>query len=50
MKKQQLIIEAAEAFILQNGLDHEVRFDVIFIDNNQPEVLIEHIPDAFYPV
>lgn len=50
MKKQLLIIEAAEAFIVQNGLDHEVRFDIIFVDNNQPDVRIEHIQDAFYPV
>jgi putative endonuclease len=50
IKKQQMIIEAADAFILQNGLDHEVRFDVIFVDNNQPDIRIEHIPDAFYPV
>ena len=49
MKKQHLIIEAAEAFILQYGLDQEVRFDVIFVDNNQADIRIEHIPDAFYP-
>lgn len=50
MKKQQTIIEAAEAFVLQNRLDKEVRFDVIFVVCDRLAVWIEHIPDAFYPV
>jgi putative endonuclease len=49
-RKQQMIIEAAEAFVLQKGLDREVRFDVIFVVSGHRAVWIEHIPDAFYPV
>ena len=45
-KKQNHLIEAAEAYLVNNNLDCEARFDVIsIIDNNQ----IKHFPYAFYP-
>lgn len=48
-KKQRFIIEAAEAYIQQNNIECETRFDVVLIyyKNGNPE--IEHIEDAFHP-
>ncbi len=49
-KKQAFLIRAANAYIEQNNIDLECRFDIISIVfvNNQHQ--IEHIKDAFYPV
>lgn len=49
VKKQQMIISAANAFILKNNIIEEVRFDVISItyNSNKPEVY--HLENAFYP-
>jgi len=48
-KKQAFLIRAANAYIEQNNIDMECRFDVISIvfRNNMPE--LDHIVDAFYP-
>jgi len=49
-KKQEFLIEAANGYLEDNGLDKEVRFDVISIvisGTNPPEIF--HIPDAFSP-
>jgi putative endonuclease len=47
-KKQKQIVKAANAYITENDLHNEVRFDVITVvfNRNRPE--IEHIEDAFY--
>lgn len=45
-KKQNHLIEAAEAYLINNDLDYEARFDVISIVNNTQ---IKHFPYAFYP-
>ncbi|MBN2613509.1 MAG: YraN family protein [Bacteroidales bacterium] len=45
-KKQQRLIEAAEAYLSGNDMDFEARFDVISIINNTE---IKHFPYAFYP-
>lgn len=47
--KENRLITAAEAYLEQNDLDLEVRYDIISIllKNNHPE--IRHIEDAFYP-
>jgi putative endonuclease len=47
--KEQRLIAAAEAYLEENDLDVEVRYDIISIilKNTHPE--IRHIQDAFYP-
>lgn len=47
--KQQMIISAANAYIRQNNVNNEVRFDVISILLSTKEPIIEHIENAFYP-
>ena len=46
-KKQRYLIEAANAYVENNGIDKEVRFDVIFIVIKNNIHKIEHIQDAF---
>jgi putative endonuclease len=48
--KQKTIIQAANAFIEQNNITFETRFDVIAIDFSNYEPVIEHMEDAFYPM
>lgn len=47
--KQSHLHRAAEAFIEQNNITSEIRFDIISIvfKNNLP--VIEHFEDAFFP-
>lgn len=47
--KQKGIIKAADAYIQENEIDLDCRFDVIVIVQNAKESTIEHIEDAFYP-
>lgn len=49
-KQQKRIIEAANAYLIENDIDKEARFDIIAIHNSSGENKIEHIPDAFYPL
>jgi len=44
-KKRKLLIEAVNTYIEENNIDKEVRFDIIFINNDE----ITHIEDAFNP-
>ena len=46
--KIKMLTEAAEAYILQNDLDNEVRFDVISIIKQKKNHSIQHIESAFY--
>jgi putative endonuclease len=49
--KQKNLIKGAEAYILLNNLDLEVRFDIISVILPQKgEPKIHHIEDAFYPL
>ena len=48
-KKQRMLIAAANAYILNKGLDIETRFDIISIIFRDGEPVIEHIEDAFLP-
>ena len=48
-KKQKLLIEAAEAYLMQNNIDLEVRFDIISIVKAKNKYEIKHIESAFYP-
>ena len=49
-KKQKNLIIAANAYIIQNELDYEVRFDIIEIILTQNNTQINHIEDAFIPL
>ena len=45
-RKQELLEETAEAYVNENCIDLELRFDIISI-TLQPQLLIDHIEDAF---
>ncbi|TWI01304.1 putative endonuclease [Flavobacterium tiangeerense] len=47
-KKIQLLVKAVDAFVIQNDLDLEVRFDIIAIHKEDKSFVIEHLIDAFY--
>ena len=47
--KIRMLTEAAEAYIMQNDLENEVRFDVISIIKNKTKHTIQYIENAFYP-
>lgn len=48
-QKQTRLISAANAYLFQNELDINTRFDVISIVMKDKEPLIDHIEDAFLP-
>lgn len=45
--KIKLLIRAADAYVQQNNLDLEVRFDIIAIVKNGNKTTINHIEQAF---
>lgn len=47
-KKIQLLVKAVDAYVIQNDLDLEVRFDIIAIHKEDKSFVIEHLIDAFY--
>ncbi len=47
-KKRNLLVMAADCYVVDNDLDIEVRFDIITILNDASGFKIEHFPDAFY--
>ncbi|MBT6766202.1 MAG: YraN family protein, partial [Prolixibacteraceae bacterium] len=47
--KIKRIVEAADAYILENDIDLETRFDVITVIFIQQKYELEHFKDAFYP-
>lgn len=49
-KKQNFIIEGANAYIESKQLENEVRLDIISVIIKNKENIIEHIEDAFYPI
>ncbi len=48
-RKQKSIVRVADAYIQENDLDVETRFDVISVVINKNETQLHHIEDAFYP-
>ena len=48
--KQRRIVKAADAFIQENEIDLECRFDIVSILIIGKKIEIEHIKDAFYPM
>lgn len=50
IKKQKLIIIAANAYIEAKNIEKEVRLDIISVILKGKETIIEHIEDAFQPI
>jgi len=49
LRKQKLLIEAANHFVMQKNINNEIRFDIISIIYDYSKIIIEHIENAFYP-
>lgn len=47
--KQKNIISAADAYVQENNIDLECRFDIVEVLLQGEEVKIEHLEDAFSP-
>jgi len=47
-KKMQLLVKAANEYVVQNDLDVNVRFDIIAIHKEKNNFVIDHIEEAFY--
>ncbi len=47
-KKIRLLVMGADYYVAENGLDVEVRFDIIAILRNRRIFKIEHLKSAFY--
>ncbi len=47
-KKINLLVMAADHYVVDNDLDVEVRFDIITILKNKSRFELEHIESAFY--
>ena len=48
-RKENFLVEAADAFIKEFDIDMETIFDVIFVFFSGGDPAIEHIEKAFYP-
>jgi len=46
--KIKLLVRAVDAYVEQNDIEGEVRFDIISIHKNNNMFEIEHLTDAFY--
>jgi putative endonuclease len=47
-KKVQLLVKAANEYVVQNDLDVDVRFDIIAVMRNGDKFDLEFIKDAFH--
>ena len=47
-KQIQRLVKAVDEFVLVNGLDVEVRFDIIAIIHQKDKTKIEHLENAFF--
>lgn len=47
--KIRFLVDATEAYIMENNVDLEVRFDVVSVIPRGKEWKIEHVKEAFYP-
>lgn len=45
--KQKKLIKAAEAYVIENNIEMEVRFDIIEVIH-KPTLIINHIKNAYY--
>lgn len=48
-KKQRNLIKAAHQYITQINFNGETRFDIISILQDNENLVVKHIPGAFYP-
>ena len=46
-KKMKNLVEAADAYMIQNNIDLEGRFDIVGVLNGNPPKVIEHIAGAW---
>ncbi|MBC5775801.1 YraN family protein [Pontibacter sp. KCTC 32443] len=46
-RKEKLVVDAAEEFILANGWEQEIRFDIISVTLTTPPAIL-HFEDAFH--
>ncbi|EIJ37961.1 putative endonuclease related to Holliday junction resolvase [Galbibacter orientalis DSM 19592] len=47
-KKIKLLVKVMNHYIIENGIDKEVRFDIIAVFKNKGIYDIKHFEDAFY--
>jgi len=47
-KQIQRLVKAVDAYVIENNLDVEVRFDIIAIVKEKNNFNIEHLENAFY--
>ncbi|WP_075591039.1 YraN family protein [Labilibacter marinus] len=47
--KIRFLVDATEAYIMENDIDLEVRFDVVSVIPDGTTWKIDHIKEAFYP-
>ena len=47
-KKIQLLVEAINAYVEQNDIDKEIRFDIIALVKEKDDFKIEHLEDAVF--
>ncbi|WMI69214.1 YraN family protein [Mangrovimonas sp. YM274] len=47
-KQIQRLVKAVDAYVTENALDVEVRFDIVAIVKTGTDFSIEHLEDAFY--
>ena len=47
-KQIKNLVKAVDAYVIENDLDLEVRFDIIAIVNEKNRFEIEHLKNAFY--
>jgi putative endonuclease len=50
LKKQRLIIKAANFYILEKDLHLESRFDIVTVLRENNKTTVKHLPNAFYPI
>ena len=50
IKKQRLLIEAANQYLIQHQIDMEARFDVVSVIIHNGKEDVEIMEDAFYPL
>jgi len=48
-KKKGFMIRAADAYVSQKNMEHEVRYDIVSVLIDKHRHTIRHIEDAFYP-
>lgn len=49
LQKEKFLIRATEAYLEENNLNVDTRFDIVAIIHNNKETKLHHIIDAFYP-